>query len=314
MKKLICILSALLMCLISAVSGCADTSDGSFTILDNKPWANEGINYEKCTYDYEKLDKDGKVAATGIYTVTISSSLGVTTIESRLDVSNEYGSSDSVYSSVACDSATLIPQTVSKRVINYVMKEGKLTDNGYVLNMNYKEKTASFSFNDQSAEKKDDIALPDSGADTFDSEQYYQIVRSARNLGTEKNSGAFNLFSGVDSFIAGKPVSFPIKYIVGSETVLTCKKLGQTVGGSYGVNPTGSILCRKVTAQVNADQSGSATTIMFASDAFGNASSEPGTRASGKNVIVCISRPQYSISSFGVEYTHTYTLSDYTAY
>ena len=136
------------MCLISAVSGCADTSDGSFTILDNKPWANEGINYEKCTYDYEKLDKDGKVAATGIYTVTISSSLGVTTIESRLDVSNEYGSSDSVYSSVACDSATLIPQTVSKRVINYVMKEGKLTDNGYVLNMNYKEKTASFSFND----------------------------------------------------------------------------------------------------------------------------------------------------------------------
>lgn len=96
--------------------------------------------------------------------------------------------------------------------------------------------------------------------------------------------------------------------------MLTCKKLGQTVGGSYGVNPTGSILCRKVTAQVNADQSGSATTIMFASDAFGNASSEPGTRASGKNVIVCISRPQYSISSFGVEYTHTYTLSDYTAY
>ncbi len=314
MKKLICILAALLMCVIPAASGCSDTSDGSFTILDNKPWANEGINYEKCTYDYEKTDKDGNAVASGIYTVTISSSQGVTTIESRLDIANEHGGSDSVSSSVTCDSTTLIPQTVSKRVINYVLKDGELTDNGYTLSMNYKEKTASFSFNDPSAEKKDDITLPSGSADTFDSEQYYQIVRSARNLGTEKNSGMFSLFSGVDSFIAGKPVSFPIKYIVGSESVLTCKKLGQALGGSYGVNQAGSILCRKVTAQINADQSGSTTTIMFAADAFGNASSESVTRACGKNVIVSISRPQYSISSFGVEYTHSYILTDYTAY
>lgn len=97
-----------------------------------------------------------------------------------------------------------------QRVINYVMKEGKLTDNGYVLNMNYKEKTASFSFNDQSAEKKDDITLPDSGADTFDSEQYYQIVRSARNLGTEKTRAHLIFSAALTVLLPENPFPFPL--------------------------------------------------------------------------------------------------------
>ena len=316
MKKLPYIIFALIFC-IMPLTGCTDTSDSLFVIAQIKPWSNADLTHEKCEYDYEKLDKNGEAVATGKYVVEISVDKEVTTITSTLNVITEQGWTDQVISTVKCDSTTLSPHSVNKKINNFAYKDEakkEVIDRGYDMFLDYKEKTASFSFHDTDAERKDDIALPDLSAETFDSDQYYQIVRSAKNLDAKNNSGTFSLLSGADSFIGGAVITFPVKYIVGEEKVVTCKKLGENLDGEYGVSKSGSVLCRSVTVQINANQSGSTTTLMFASASFGNEVNQTGTRTGGKNVLVSISRPQYSVSSFTVEFTHKYTLCNYTAY
>ena len=314
MKKLPYIIFALIFC-IMPLTGCTDTSNSLFVISQVKPWSNADLTHEKCEYDYEKLDKNGEAVATGKYVVEISVDKEVTTIASSLTIKTEQGWTDQVISTVKCDSTTLSPHSVNKKINNFAYDgENKLVDRGYDMFLDYKEKTASFSFHDPDAERKDDIVLPDLSAETFDSDQYYQIVRSAKNLDAKNNSGTFSLLSGADSFIGGAVITFPVKYIVGEEKVVTCKKLGETLDGEYGVSKSGSGLCRWGTVQINASQSGSTTTLMFASASFGNSTDQTGTRTGGKNVLVSISRPQYSVSSFAVEFTHKYTLCNYTAY
>ena len=308
MKKFISIMLALTVLLLP-LSGCTNTTDNVFTMSSVKPWNNDGINTEICVYDYEKTDASGNAVAYGTLTVTIRTSGETTTIDSRFEISNE-GAVDSVYSSITCDSSTLRPKRLEKTVRNNVSENDGYTDKGYTMILDYESGKGSFDFSDPDADEKDDLTLPSDMSDnTFDSDQYYYIVRSANNLTAENNSGMFNLYSGTDSFIVEKNITFPMKYIVGKEQVVDCKKLA----GKFGISESGKVLCRTVNAQINATQSGSTTTLLLASAAFGNDTSE-GRTPSGRNVIISISRPQYSVRESKLEYTHKYTLAEYRAF
>ena len=127
MKKLPYIIFALIFC-IMPLTGCTDTSDSLFVIAQIKPWSNADLTHEKCEYDYEKLDKNGEAVATGKYVVEISVDKEVTTITSTLKVITEQGWTDQVISTVKCDSTTLSPHSVNKKINNFAYKDEAKTE------------------------------------------------------------------------------------------------------------------------------------------------------------------------------------------
>lgn len=288
-------LLSIIITLAFALSGCGSTADTSFGLNVEKPWNNNGINYEKTVYLYEKIDSDDKTVATGKYVVEISSANGETEIKTSLTVTDlDTGISDSVTSKVVMNSVSLYPKYSEKTVVD------KHNDNGYTLVMDYENKTSSMTFSKEE-NPRDTIVLSEPGLEVYDNEQLFHVVRAADNLDAADNSGVFTIINGVDTYVYGEVKSYDMIYSVGDSEIIKCVGMG----GKYGVNQDENIPARKVTVKINASRTGSGTTLYFAADEF---------TGGGKNVPVRITRAQFSTSSLSVEYNHVYTLSDYSAH
>lgn len=296
MKRFRYTLFSIMIALAFALCGCGSTADTSFGLSVEKPWNNNGINYEKMVYVYEKINSDGETVATGKYTVEITSSVsGETEIKTSLTVVDlNTGISDSVTSKVVMNSVSLYPKYSEKTVVD------KHNDNGYTLVMDYANKTSTMTFSKEET-SRDVIVLPEPGQEVYDNEQLFYVVRAADNLGTSGNSGIFTIINGVDTYVYGEVKSYDMIYSVGDPEVVKCVGMG----GKYGVNQDENIPARKVTVKINAARTGSGTSLYFAADEF---------TGGGKNVPVRITRAQFSTSSLSVEYNHVYTLSDYSAH
>ena len=285
-----------MLCLLSAVmtfAACGQTASNEFNLINQKPWS-YAAREERMVYDYTMTDRDGNLTASGIYTVTISTTGSETTFNSSLTISYTDGQGTvSMQSRVVMDATSLYPKYSSKTMTD------SLNNTGYELIMNYEELTSSMTFRGEDGPRQS-ITLYEPGQEVYDNEQLYQIVRAADNLGEQDSTGTFSIINGVDTYLNGEVTSYLMIYSVGESTTVHAEGMEN----KYGVNADGNIPCRPVTIKINSDRSGSGTVVDYAISQF-----EGGCA----RVPVRISRSQYSTSSFDVAYRHTYTLSDYSA-
>lgn len=313
MKKFIYIVLCFALCICAI--GCGGISLDMNLSKDETPsWSLSGTNYEKSVFDIVRKDAQNKILGTGSLTLTLSKSNELSTstltyynLKSELLFTHNNGNVDSIVSNAIFESQSVYCVYSDKTV---VLQSNPQKNYAFVCDYKGQNKVVTYTVGENQEESTlstYNLLSAHSGA-VYDNETLYYLAR-AFNANSQQY-GNFALTNLYDCYLVNNVNTYSVYYRTSLDKSLT--DFTQTQLSAWGVSTT-FLPTYQVSLSINGDMSGPPVELWYTDPdiTFGD--------GQNKKVLAKIMTTNYvipgsqSTGAIGdIEFTTTYTLSEYT--